>query len=44
VSGIEKTARRGDRYIELRKSTSEAIVPMSDFPLEKIVSDHDASV
>ncbi len=44
VSGIEKIARRGDRYIELRKSTSETIAPMCDFPLEKIVSDHDATV
>lgn len=42
TSGIEKQARRGDRYIELRKSTSERVVALDSFPLEKIVSDHDA--
>jgi len=44
VPGVEKHARRGDRYVELRKSTSESIVALNQFPLEKIVSEHDASV
>lgn len=44
VTGIEQPARRGDRYIELRKSTSESIVALPSFPLEMIVSEHDASV
>lgn len=42
VPGIGKKARRGDRYVELRKSTSEQIIALDSFPLEKIVSDHDA--
>jgi hypothetical protein len=42
--GIEKPARRGDRYIELRNGTSESIVALDNFPLEKIVSEHDASM
>jgi len=42
--GIDKSARRGDRYIELRNGTSESIVALDNFPLEKIVSEHDASV
>lgn len=42
VPGLAKPARRGDRYVELRKGTSEKIFLLDKFPFEKIVSEHDA--